>query len=143
MPTLPQPLTTQGELAARLGPLLVRRATELQQLLDARLAAACGASSATDGVTDPKDQAATESELVVDEAAAESATLELSQVTAARRRIADGSYGFCQQCGNAVDEARLAAIPAAALCTACQAAEERQQEIRHRRRILRLAKRGA
>jgi DnaK suppressor protein len=43
---------------------------------------------------------------------------------AALRRIQDGTYGICVECGGAVSPKRLAAIPAAALCIRCQDAKD-------------------
>jgi DnaK suppressor protein len=48
----------------------------------------------------------------------------LRQVDAALGRIADGSYGLCAGCGEAIAPARLLAEPSAALCLACQAQAE-------------------
>jgi RNA polymerase-binding transcription factor DksA len=50
---------------------------------------------------------------------------ELRELEAARRRIAEGSYGVCTDCGGDVGEARLAAEPAAARCIDCQRRHER------------------
>jgi RNA polymerase-binding transcription factor len=45
---------------------------------------------------------------------------QLELVDAALARFADGSYGACLSCGQAIAEARLDAIPWAALCIDCQ-----------------------
>jgi DnaK suppressor protein len=45
---------------------------------------------------------------------------ELEQVEAARRRIDEGRYGLCADCGDAIDVQRLHAEPAALRCLACQ-----------------------
>jgi RNA polymerase-binding transcription factor DksA len=39
-------------------------------------------------------------------------------VIAALKRLDEGSYGVCIECGEPIDEARLAAIPEASLCIA-------------------------
>jgi RNA polymerase-binding transcription factor DksA len=44
---------------------------------------------------------------------------ELRAVDAALARIADGSYGDCALCGQPIAPARLRALPATAVCTAC------------------------
>ncbi|WP_425091198.1 TraR/DksA family transcriptional regulator [Tropicimonas sp. S265A] len=46
---------------------------------------------------------------------------ELTQIDAALKRIADGSYGICLKCGGDISDARLAAVPTAALCRTCAA----------------------
>ena len=43
----------------------------------------------------------------------------LTAVEAALRRLQDGSYGRCEQCGGRVGTDRLAARPAARLCISC------------------------
>ena len=42
-------------------------------------------------------------------------------VTAALERIADGSYGVCENCGEEIAEGRLEAIPEATRCVNCAA----------------------
>ena len=45
---------------------------------------------------------------------------ELRMLDAARKRMADGSYGLCSNCGQEIGYARLRANPAAERCIACQ-----------------------
>ncbi|UWR21819.1 TraR/DksA family transcriptional regulator [Sulfitobacter sp. S190] len=40
-------------------------------------------------------------------------------LTQALKRIKDGSFGICQKCGHPISEARLDAVPYAALCKTC------------------------
>jgi RNA polymerase-binding transcription factor DksA len=44
---------------------------------------------------------------------------ELKRIDAALERIEDGTYGTCLTCGEAISDARLAAVPEAALCRNC------------------------
>ena len=44
---------------------------------------------------------------------------DLQRIEAALRRIADGEYGTCAQCGEAIAERRLAVDPMVNLCVAC------------------------
>jgi DnaK suppressor protein len=44
----------------------------------------------------------------------------LEQVNAALRRIEDGTYGQCTQCGEPISPERLAVIPYAKYCIECQ-----------------------
>jgi len=46
--------------------------------------------------------------------------LMLIDVESALRRIAKSTYGICEHCGNAIDKARLKALPTASLCLSCQ-----------------------
>jgi DnaK suppressor protein len=43
----------------------------------------------------------------------------LVEIDAALGKLEIGSYGQCEQCGNAIPEARLEAMPAARLCISC------------------------
>jgi DnaK suppressor protein len=76
-------------------------------------------------VQDFKDVAAEESRAALDEVAYAHAAAELSQVLAAQRRVDEGTYGLCEDCGDAIDERRLLVLPATRYCTACQAIHER------------------
>lgn len=46
----------------------------------------------------------------------------LGQIDAAMRRLADGSYGICEGCGQRISAARLAARPITTLCIQCASA---------------------
>jgi len=50
-----------------------------------------------------------------------------SAAEAALRQIANGSYGTCRDCGKAIPQARLLAIPVALRCSACQLAYEQRR----------------
>jgi DnaK suppressor protein len=50
----------------------------------------------------------------------------LRGVEAALRRMGQGTYGECQECGQAISPARLAALPHAETCRPCQ--ERREEE---------------
>ena len=50
---------------------------------------------------------------------------ELRGLEAARKRLADGSYGVCADCGVDVEFERLRAAPGARRCLACQARHEK------------------
>jgi DnaK suppressor protein len=43
----------------------------------------------------------------------------LAQIDAATRRLAAGSYGRCERCGQPIGAARLAARPVASSCISC------------------------
>jgi RNA polymerase-binding protein DksA len=50
----------------------------------------------------------------------------ITQMEHALVRIADGSYGRCESCGETIAKARLQAFPAATLCLTCKQREERR-----------------
>ena len=45
----------------------------------------------------------------------------LAQIDAAMARLAEGSYGRCERCGQPIGAARLAARPVASTCVSCAA----------------------
>lgn len=47
---------------------------------------------------------------------------QLDEIQAALERVADGTYGRCDQCGTDIGEARLEALPATRLCVECASA---------------------
>ena len=51
---------------------------------------------------------------------------EVQCIDRALKRIEDGSYGICGDCGESIAEARLKALPFAEFCVKCQQASERQ-----------------
>jgi RNA polymerase-binding transcription factor DksA len=50
---------------------------------------------------------------------------ELRAVEAGLRRIAEGDYGFCLDCGNDIGYERLKAYPTAMRCVTCQSQHEK------------------
>lgn len=113
------PSPFQRELAAR----LLGRRDELRVMLQQSTAAV---AEGVGEVTDFKDVAAEDTRAAVDDIALGHAAEELAQVVSALRRLDDGTYGACQDCGDAIDGRRLQALPATPYCTDCQAAHEKQ-----------------
>lgn len=105
--------------------LLAEREAELRAVLRATGDVAEHTSDVSEGeVVDFKDMAVEETQAVVEQAKAGQAAEELEQVITARRRLADGSYGECLDCGEEIDLRRLRALPATPYCTACQSIHE-------------------
>jgi RNA polymerase-binding protein DksA len=50
----------------------------------------------------------------------------LAQIDRALARIADGTYGICESCGNPIGKMRVMAFPRATLCMTCKQREERR-----------------
>ena len=50
----------------------------------------------------------------------------LDQNRRALQRMADGTYGICENCGNPIGKLRLQAAPRATLCMPCKKKEERR-----------------
>jgi DnaK suppressor protein len=82
-------------------------------------------------VFDRKDQAELATLAGVDDAELARDFAERQEVLAALERLGAGRYGECLDCGEAIGRERLQVQPAAARCTACQAALERASA-RHR-----------
>ncbi len=55
------------------------------------------------------------------------ASTRLREVRVALARLADGSYGFCGQCGEEINPKRLAAVPWTPLCPDCQEQADREE----------------
>jgi DnaK suppressor protein len=119
------PALVASPVTRQLARKLCLRAAELRALLQRHAGAAVGATDNPPEVLDFKDVAAEDRQALIDEVTLGHATAELHQIVAALRRVEDGSYGECQDCGEAIDERRLFAMPATSFCTACQAIHER------------------
>jgi DnaK suppressor protein len=50
----------------------------------------------------------------------------VQQVEHALARLAEGTYGSCERCGNPIPTARLEAFPSVTLCVSCKQIEERR-----------------
>lgn len=61
----------------------------------------------------------------VDQAELSRDLLELRALEAARKRLADGAYGICVDCGADIGFERLQAEPTAARCVECQQRHEK------------------
>ena len=61
----------------------------------------------------------------------------LKKIDAALRRLGEGAYGDCLECGNEIAQARLRALPFAVRCKDCEQAREtverRQRVMAHHR----------
>jgi DnaK suppressor protein len=51
-------------------------------------------------------------------------TLAAQRIAETLQRIADGTYGRCEECDEPIPPARLKAMPTATLCVRCQSAAE-------------------
>lgn len=76
-------------------------------------------------VTDPADQATAYLLSDVDQAEVTRDLLEVRELEAAQARLADGSFGFCADCGSEIAFARLRVNPGAIRCVSCQSVHEK------------------
>jgi RNA polymerase-binding transcription factor len=51
----------------------------------------------------------------------------LADIDRAQEKLADGTYGLCDECGGPIGAARLEALPWAAECVACRSAHEQRR----------------
>jgi DnaK suppressor protein len=76
---------------------------------------------------DPADAGANLSESERTEAVLAAAQRQRADVLEALKRLADGTYGTCVDCGKPVPGGRLEAKPEAARCVACQSKYDRSR----------------
>ena len=50
----------------------------------------------------------------------------LASIESALLRIADGSYGLCEECGEKIADGRLKILPFATVCVECKSIDERE-----------------
>ncbi|QGG47956.1 TraR/DksA C4-type zinc finger protein [Heliorestis convoluta] len=60
---------------------------------------------------------------------------ELDEIVEAKKRITEGIYGICEDCGETINTERMEAMPTATLCIRCQREEESLHPDRHPRPI--------
>ncbi|HEX2772271.1 MAG TPA: TraR/DksA C4-type zinc finger protein [Micromonosporaceae bacterium] len=92
--------------------------TEITELQRDRLTDSAGDDQADTGTkTFEREQEITLANSILDR---------ITQVERALERLDDGSYGWCERCGNPIPVERLAAFPSATLCVSCKQLEERR-----------------
>jgi DnaK suppressor protein len=106
-----------------------KRLDEVKDELDRSIAVLNGAHAehplVVDYPQDPADAGTNLAESDRAEAIIAAAKARRSLVLEALRRLEDGSYGLCVDCGGGVPEGRLEAKPEAARCVMCQAKRDR------------------
>ncbi len=107
-------------------PSLERRLRLRAEQLRSEIATVRGRSgeSAPADVSDAKDAADSQVRALVAGAEIERDLAELRDINLALQRIADGTYGMCNDCGNRIAPRRILAQPAALRCLECQSAAE-------------------
>jgi len=114
--------------------LTSKQIDDLRQLLQQRqrqLAAALNAEMHVDGeshtsITSSSDADWTTADVESDSliAKAERDARELTETATALEKVADGRYGVCEACGEAIGYPRLLAYPSARRCLTCQKGAE-------------------
>ncbi|MDP2264885.1 MAG: TraR/DksA C4-type zinc finger protein [Hydrogenophaga sp.] len=114
-------MSTQNISETFAAQLQAMREATMAQLREQRGGDLSRADAAADQRAQESDdwaQADAERDLAI--ALAERESAELLAIDAALKRIADGSYGLCVDCGVAIATARLHANPTALRCVDCQ-----------------------
>jgi len=112
--TLPGLSHALEEIGASLKARRMELAAELERLTEppAEGASVGFGKRIGDGTTEAVERLATT-------ATARSLAASIKGIDRALIKIEEGSYGGCDSCGEPIAEARLEALPAAALCVAC------------------------
>lgn len=120
---------SDGQLAFFKALLLVTRREILER--QARLRDELSASA--DSFADVNDRATAEEERGIAMRLRERENLLLGKVEDSLRRIADGSYGYCEKTGDAIGIPRLLARPTATVCIDVKGRDERAETHFHSR----------
>ncbi|MGB5245686.1 MAG: TraR/DksA family transcriptional regulator [Woeseia sp.] len=115
-------MSLNNKAQAKLRQHLAARRAELDELL-ARIH-----SNITRGLDrDSKERAKELTDSDVVDALGNDAIEERALIDATLARLADGSYGICEACGDPIAAARMQAYPYASQCLDCASAAEREQ----------------
>jgi DnaK suppressor protein len=77
---------------------------------------------------DPVDRAAQQAEIAVSIGLAENEAVLRAEIDAALERIADGTYGTCEECRSVISASRLHAVPYTRFCIRCERRIESEQK---------------
>lgn len=120
--------TLTHEQTQRIRQTLEQRAAQLR-LEVAEHAEIHDRTDAGPGVSDTKDLALGRAANEIGAFEVERDLDELRQIEAAFQRLAQGRYGLCVDCGDAIDAARLSVQPASTRCLPCQKQQEDAQRL--------------
>ena len=87
-----------------------------------------GAGSTVQGVVDAVESTELDIQDEIEFALIQMKSETLNKIDAALRRLEDGSYGDCFECGEEISERRLRALPFAVRCKDCEEAREVKQQ---------------
>jgi DnaK suppressor protein len=86
-----------------------------------------GMTDAKENFPDPTDRASLESDRNATLRIRDRERKLIAKIDEALERIADGTYGKCESCGEAIGLARLKARPVTTLCIDCKSAQEEEE----------------
>ena len=83
-----------------------------------------GAGSAVQGVLDAAESSELDIQDEIEFALIQMKAETLNKIDEALRRLEEGTYGYCFECGEEISEKRLRALPFAVRCKDCEEARE-------------------
>ena len=98
-----------------------------------------GAGSAVQGVLDAAESSELDIQDEIEFALIQMKAETLHKIDEALRRLEEGTYGYCFECGDEINEKRLRALPFAVRCKDCEEA----REVKMQRDRLMAQRRGA
>ena len=98
-----------------------------------------GAGSTVQGVLDAAESSEADIKDEIEFALIQMKAETLNRIDEALRRLEEGTYGYCFECGEEINEKRLRALPFAVRCKDCEAA----REVKQQRERLMAQRRGA
>jgi DnaK suppressor protein len=99
----------------------------IDQLLSERKRNASEIDYFKDGSGDFTDQASTESDSALKLRIRERKDRLIKKINDALRRLEDGTFGICEECGQQISDKRLMARPTATLCIRCKEKQEAEE----------------
>jgi len=124
---------------AELRKILEDRRREMMSQVQERMrdVRAEGASNTVQGVLDAAESSEADIQDEIEFALIQMKAETLNKIDEALRRLEEGTYGYCFECGEEVSERRLRALPFAVRCKDCEEAREvaqqRERQIAQRR----------
>jgi len=126
---------------AELKGILEERRREIMSEVQGRMrdVRAEGAGSTVQGVLDAAESSELDIQDEIEFALIQMKAETLNKIDEALRRLEEGTYGYCFECGDEINEKRLRALPFAVRCKDCEEA----REVRVQRDRLMAQRRGA
>ena len=87
-----------------------------------------GANSTTHGVLDAAESSEADIQDDIEFALIQMKAETLTKIDEALRRLEEGTFGYCFECGEEISERRLRALPFAVRCKDCEEARETAQQ---------------
>jgi DnaK suppressor protein len=87
-----------------------------------------GANNPTIGVLDAAETSEADIQDDIEFALIQMKAETLSKIEEALRRLEEGTFGYCFECGEEISERRLRALPFAVRCKDCEEAREQEQQ---------------